>query len=304
MAKTVLITGSAGFTGGYMCEYLAGLKDRPKTVGIDVVNGADGNCDCYYSLDLSSDKRLFDIIKNIKPDIIIHLAGTFGIDDPQGIYRVNVLSVTALLEAARLHVPEVTFITAGSAAEYGRIDEKMLPVNENNPCNPVMPYGLSKLMATQVAMYYHRVHNICTMVVRPFQLIGKGVTIRLAPGAFADQLKQVISSGSKIIKVGNLESLRDFLDIHDAVEAIWTLCERPMPGEIFNLCSGIPIKISSLLNMMIAHCNADVKIEVDQARLRGKEDVSVVYGSYKKLKDYCGWQPKIELDNSVRTMFE
>jgi len=304
MTKTVLITGSAGFTGRYMCEYLAGLKNRPKIVGIDVIDGAECNCDCYYSLDLGNDKRLFDIIEDIKPDIIIHLAGTFGIDDPQGIYRVNVLSIAALLEAARLHTPDVTFITTGSAAEYGRIDEKMLPADENNPCNPVMPYGLSKLMATQLAMYYHRVHNIDTMVVRPFQLIGKGVTTRLAPGAFAAQLCSVIKEGMGVIKVGNLESSRDFLAVEDAVEAIWTLCEKPAPGEIFNLCSGIPTKISNLLNMMIVYCNADVKIEVDQARLRGKKDVSVVYGSYKKLKNYCGWQPKIELDNSVRTMFE
>jgi len=254
-------------------------------------------------MDLFSAKDVVELIKQSKPDYIIHLAGTFGTEDSQEIYKVNVLSIATLLEAARSHVPDVVMVAAGSAAEYGRIEPGQLPVDEQTPCRPVMSYGLSKYLATQIAMYYYRVHNICVMIVRPFQLIGKGATSRLAPGAFAEQLKQTTAKNSNVIRVGNLESSRDFLDVHDAVEAIWMLCRKPAAGEIFNLCSGSPTKIADLLEMMIKSSGLDVKVEVDSSRLRGGADVAKIYGSFQKLKEHCGWSPKRSLQDSVSKIF-
>ena len=304
MKKQVLITGICGFAGSYMCNYLNCLQPRPAVIGIDIEGTPPASCDSFYRMDLSSADDVAELIKQSKPDYIIHLAGTFDSKYHQKIYKVNVLSITALLEAASEYVPDVVMVTAGSAAEYGCIETHQLPVNEENPCQPVTFYGLSKLLATQIALYHHRVHNLCIMILRPFQLIGKGVTSSLVPGAFAQQLQQAITEGRKVIKVGNLESSRDFLDIHDAVEAIWALCQKPAPGQIFNLCSGNPTKISHLLQTMIDHCRADVKIEVDTSRLRGKADVSQIYGSFQKLKNHCGWSPKRTLEDSITEIFE
>ena len=284
MAKNILITGAGGFVGRHMCDYLSVLAERPNIIGVDIFDTPPNNCNSFYKMDLSSADDIAKLIKWSKPDYIIHFAGTFGTKDYQEIYRVNVLTIAALLEAAR---------------EHGHIEAQQLPLNEMTPCRPVAPYGLSKQLATQIALYYHRVHNICAMVVRPFQLIGKGVTSRLVPGAFAEQLKQTTPKGPNVIKVGNLESSRDFLDVHDAVEAIWTLCQKPAAGEIFNLCSSKPTKIFDLLQMMLDCCDVDVKVEVDPARMRDEADVSVVYGSFEKLNLHCGWQPKTSLKQSV-----
>lgn len=304
MQKQALITGPCGFAGRHMCEYLAGLPERPKIIGIDVLDTPPRSCDSFYKADISSAEDVREIIKLTKPDFIIHLAGTFGKDDHTEIYKVNALSIMALLEAARQYVPDVVMIAVGSAAEYGRIKPDQLPVDEQTPCEPVTPYGLSKHLATQLTLYYHRVHHIRVMTVRPFQLIGKGINASLAPGAFAKQLKQTITKGSKVIKVGNLDTYRDFLDIHDAVEAIWALCQKPAPGEIYNLCSGKPTKMADLLQTMIDLCSADVNIEVDQSLLHRRVDVSKVYGSYQKIRDHCGWQPKRSLLQSLKVMLE
>jgi GDP-4-dehydro-6-deoxy-D-mannose reductase len=244
-----------------------------------------------------------NIIKKTKPDFIIHLAGTFGTGSFQEIYKINVLSIATLLESVREYVPYAVVVAVGSAAEYGQVKPDQLPVDEQTPCNPVTPYGLSKQLATQVALYYHRVHGICTMVVRPFQLIGEGITTRLAPGAFMEQLKESITRNSKVIKVGNLESWRDFLDVRDAVEAIWALCQKPAAGEVYNLCSSKPTKIADLLQAMINYCRVDVKIEVDTSRLNGRSDVSKIYGSCQKIRDYCGWQPRINLEQTIQSLF-
>lgn len=302
MSKRVLITGAAGFFGSYMCKYLASLAEPPTLIGTDIIPCNTDGWDHFYKMDLSSSDEVGELIERCTPDYLIHLAGTFGTDDTQEIYRVNVLSITALLEAVRKHTPDVVMVAAGSAAEYGPIEPHQLPVDEQTPCQPVNPYGLSKQLATQVALYYHRVHQIDVMIIRPFQLLGKGVTSRLAPGAFAQQLKQIIAQGSGIIKVGNLESSRDFLDIDDAVDAVWLLCQKPSPGQIFNLCSGKPTKMADLLATMIKHCGVEVKIETDPARLRGKDDVSQIYGSSNQLNSHSGWIPQTSLEDSVAEM--
>lgn len=304
MSKRVVVTGSAGFAGRHMCRYLARIEPRLSVIGVDTQRCEIDGCTAVHQIDLTSAKETTSFIKEAQPDYIIHLAGTFGGGDPHLMFRVNVLSITTLLEAARNYAPDVVIVTAGSAAEYGRIGPDDLPVTEELPPRPISPYGLSKQLATQVARYYHRVHNISVMTIRPFQLIGKGVSRQLAPGAFAEQIKQAIAGGTKIIKVGNLESSRDFLDVNDAAEAIWLLCQRPAAGEVFNVCSGEPTTMADLLKMMIACCAVDVKVEVDPARIRGKRDVAAVYGSYDKLKAHCGWQPQTTLEQSVAAMFD
>lgn len=303
MAEQILITGAAGFVGRHMCEYLRGHKQQLDITGTDIVEPENNLLSKFITADMSNPKSVESVVEQIKPDYIIHLTSTFGGSNSEEIYRVNVLSMATLLEAVVKYVPDSVIVATGSAAEYGRVGREELPVSEDCPCEPVTSYGLSKLLATQIAVYYHRVHNVNIVISRPFQLIGKGVTCRLAPGAFYEQLVKVISKGEKVVKVGNLESSRDFLDVNDAVEAIWCLCQKPVAGQIFNLCSGTPVKMADLLGMMIKTSGADVKIEIDPTRLRGVSDISNIYGSYKKINAHCGWRPKTELLDTLASMF-
>jgi GDP-4-dehydro-6-deoxy-D-mannose reductase len=285
-----------------MCDFLANLSERPKIIGADIIDMQPDHCDVFLKADLTSYKETKRVLRQTLPDYIIHLAGTFSVDNFQEIFEANVLSIITLLEATRECVPNAVVIATGSAAEYGAVEPDQLPLVEQTPCRPVTYYGLSKQSATQAALYYHRIHDIRTMVVRPFQLIGPGLTARLAPGAFAQKLKELRTTGLKTLQVGNLESWRDFLDVYDAAEAIWALCQKPAPGEIFNLCSGEPTKIADLLQMMIDCSGIKVDVEVEPSRLRGRFDVAKVYGSCQKIKIHCGWQPKRNLSQTLKTM--
>ncbi|MFC1792125.1 NAD-dependent epimerase/dehydratase family protein [Planctomycetota bacterium] len=302
MRKSILITGICGFAGRHMCDFLAGLSERPKIIGADIIGTQPDHCDAFFKADLTSPKETEHILRETLPDFIIHFAGTFNAENIQEMFKANVLSIITLLEAARECVPYAVIIAAGSAAEYGAIEPDQLPVDEQTPCRPVTYYGLSKQSATQTALYYHRIHKISTMVVRPFQLIGPGLTPKLAPGAFAQKLKELRTTGLKTFQVGNLESWRDFLDVYDAAEAIWALCQNPAPGEIFNLCSGEPTKIADLLQMMIDYSSTEVEIEIDPSRMRGRNDVTKVYGSYQKIRNHCGWEPKRSLSQTLKAM--
>ncbi len=304
MAKRILVTGASGFFGRHLCKYIRGLDSSVELIGADIVENDIESCRSFYSVDLTSDGDVSRLISQTKPEYVLHLAGLFSADSDFQIYRSNVLSIAAVLEATRKHKPDAVVIIIGSAAEYGLIEPGRLPIDETTPCNPVTAYGLSKQLATDIAMYYHRMHGLCTMVARPFQLIGKGVTSRLAPGAFVEQINRAVSDRSNVIKVGNLKSSRDFLDVRDAVAAIWMLCQKPQAGEIFNVCSGASVRIRDLLEMMIKKSGAQLKIEIDPARLRGKADVNQIYGSYQKLHRHCGWCPTISIGESVKMMLD
>jgi GDP-4-dehydro-6-deoxy-D-mannose reductase len=297
------VTGASGFFGKHICKYIGRLETKINIIGTDIIETNDINCDRFIAADISDENAVNELIRQVVPGHVIHLAGTFGANYGLKTYQVNTISAIAILEAVRQYALSCAVIAVGSAAEYGKVQESRLPIEESCPCNPVTPYGLSKFLATQIALYYHRTCNLSVTIVRPFQLIGKGLTDRLAPGAFARQLEAAISGRADAIKVGNLESCRDFLGVQDAAEAIWMLCQKPAPGEIFNLCSGRSTKIADLLQMMIEACGVKVSVEVDPSRLRGNRDVSVVYGSHKKISDHCGWRPREPLQQAVQKIF-
>jgi GDP-4-dehydro-6-deoxy-D-mannose reductase len=302
MKQTIVITGACGFAGRAMRDYLRSVRPDLILIGVDVAAPPEGVYDFFCRGDVSDFDQIRGLMEQQRPNYILHFAGSFGTGDSIQIYRVNVLSAAALLEAVRLWVPKAVFIAVGSAAEYGHVKSSDLPVQEYLECHPVSPYGLSKYLATLTVQYYARVHGLSAMVVRPFQLLGKGVTDRLAPGAFAKRLKEAMASGKREISVGNLESSRDFLDIQDAVRAIWMLCENPAPGEIFNLCSGRPVKMKELLDLMIGTAGQVIRPVTDPTCVKSRNDVSQMYGSFHKIKKHCGWEPEKVLLQSIREM--
>lgn len=298
----VLITGACGFLGSHLVRY---IRDHTTDVCLyttDCINGSNYYSDNFFEVDFTQDKQVLKVVEMIKPDCIIHLAGLFGSSDPLMVYEANVTSLLILLEAVRQICPSTILLAAGSAAEYGTVSSEQLPISENTPCLPVSIYGQTKHLATQIADFYHRVHGLSVMIFRPFQLIGKGVSPKLAPGAFAEQVLSALTHNDPVIKVGNLESFRDFLDVADAIKAIWLLCQKPAPGKLFNICSGRPTQMAELLDQMIKVAGAQVKVVIDPTKLRGNDDVSVVYGSYSRIYQHCGWEPKVSLIDSIRVM--
>ncbi len=299
MPGRLLVTGVSGFAGRHLLTHLAGLSERPAIVGVDVTEAAPAGCDDFRRLDLASPEQASHVVAASRPDAVVHLAGTFGAGDTERLYRANVLPLAHLLEAVRMHAPRAIVVTVGSSAEYGATEPTRLPLTEDVACRPLTAYGLSKRLATEVALFHHRTHATRVTVVRPFQLIGRGISTRLVPGAFAKQLRTAVENGAPAITVRDLEGVRDFVDVRDACDAIWTLCTRPAPGEIFNICTGRATRVGELLRLMISASGAHVAVQPDAAPRRDAEKIPAMVGSFDKLEAHCGWRPHIGLADSV-----
>ncbi len=300
-----LVTGASGFVGRHL---MAALRSS----GWDAVGGrAASEASDLLPLDLADVDNLRAGLDIARPDVVFHLAGQAAVDqalaDPMGTYQTNVLGTARLLQAIRGYAsdgasaPRLLF--ASSADVYGprRADE--LPLVETlAPC-PVNPYGASKAAAEALLMGEAKSYGLDVVIARTFNYVGPGQASRFAIPSFATQLARIANGEATILQVGNLNAQRDFLDVRDGVAAYIGLASHGERGEMYNVCSGIPVAMKDILAELIAIARVPVEIREDPARMR-PSDVPVYYGSNRKMCELLQWKPDISLRRSLRDVYD
>ncbi|MDD5339663.1 MAG: GDP-mannose 4,6-dehydratase [Candidatus ainarchaeum sp.] len=297
-----LVTGACGFVGRNFVELLA--KERP---GSRIVGAGLGDCTLgapgfeYRKADLSDFAAAAALISDVRPDFIFHFAGAPGASDWNDLLKANIHTTVAVLEAALKLDKKPKVFVVGSAAEYGAVGTKELPLRETKAPRPVTPYGISMAARTAIATGYAQLGCHVT-VGRLFNPLGRGVSEAMAPGSFAKQVAE-IANGKRQgpILVGNLDTKRDFVDIEDASRAFLAIAEKGKPGEIYNVCSGKSHRLGELLELMMKQASVRAEISVDQSRIR-KNEVPDVYGSTSKIAKDIGWKPRISFAESIGQM--
>jgi GDP-4-dehydro-6-deoxy-D-mannose reductase len=248
------------------------------------------------------------ITATVRPDEVYHLAGlTSG--EVGDLYRVNILGTVHLLEAVRTTVPQAAVLVVGSAAEYGPAPPTDMPLNEQQPCRPEGPYGISKYAATLTALCAVRQHGLRVVVVRPFNLVGVGISPNLVVGAVLKRVQEALRNSPQkdctelVIAVGNLDTARDFLPVGDAVDAYVRLLRAGCWGEVFNVCSGQPRTVRSVLEELLSFSPRPVRLQVEPGLVR-PSDVPLVYGSYEKAAVKVGFRPTGSLREALRTTWD
>lgn len=215
--------------------------------------------------------------------------------------HVNVVGTSNIYRIAHIIGLGCTVLYVSSAEVYGKIDPKNLPITEGVPLNPANNYSLSKSMAEMVTWRYAQLGNLKSVVVRPFNHIGPGQSSQFVVSSFAEQLAQIAhKKRPAVIQVGNLEARRDFSDVRDIVRA-YRLAVVQGQG-IYNLGSGRAIAIKSILDRLIQISGLTVEISQDAARMRAAE-VPEIYGSYAKAKKELGWEPQINFDQTLESVY-
>jgi len=313
----ILITGIGGFVGKHLTSYLVreeSERENHKILGVDI-NLEGFNLDDYgvYSrnielekVDLTDREKVFDVIKRFEPDHLYHLAAqssvSYSWENPIETFRVNVFGGVNILEGVRAFCPECSVLMACTAEEYGEVDSKdeSEPINENFKIYPQNPYAISKSALDFFSSVYSVAYGLPVFISRSFNHIGPGQSEIFVASDFARQIA-LIDRGMQepVIRAGNIECYRDFLDVRDAVKAYFYIINRGNKGQAYNVCSGEKTKISDLLDILISLSETqNIRVEVDSSKLRAI-DVKVIYGDNSKLRTHTGWSPEYSLKKSL-----
>jgi len=255
-----------------------------------------------YQEDLTQFDSMNRIIERIKPDLVINLSGLIHSDDSGRLYASNVLPViNAIQSLIRNGLSGTGLLVISSASVYG--NSGVCPIQEENTVRPVNVYGASKLAMEQLLPVLGGDHKLRITVARTFNLMGPGLAESLSIPSFIRQLIQIgKQNADPVIRTGNLNPARDYIDIRDAVKAYWRITLEGKPGEIYNVGSGKSVKMQEILDSLIALSGIKVSIVTDQTRVR-KNEIMNSQADIKKIMG-LGWIPEIDLGQSLRDMFD
>ncbi|MBI1912015.1 MAG: GDP-mannose 4,6-dehydratase [Deltaproteobacteria bacterium] len=307
--RKVLITGIAGFAGSHLTERL----HKKAQVWGTYIDANLSNISAIPDLNLIKCELLdytsvLEAVSRIKPDCIFHLAAqsapSLSYANPEGTLKTNIFSTLNLFEAVLAGSPNSTILNIGSGDEYGEVDSVQLPVKESTELKPLNPYAVSKVTTDLMSFQYSKTRNLKVVRCRPFNHIGPRQSDNFVAASFAKQIAEIEAGikQEKVLKVGNLESSRDFIDVRDVVAAYELLMDKGEYGEVYNICSGRAIKIQEILDTLLSFSKKNIEVIQDIERLRSKES-PVVYGDAMKMQS-LGWAPKYTLRESLRELLE
>lgn len=305
----ILITGITGMVGSHLAEYV--LRDHPGVEvhgltrwrsPLDHIRGILHRVELHDAelRDLNSMVRLME---TVRPDWIFHLAAQSYVSTsflaPADTLHTNVIGTTNLLDAVRMTGIDPKIHICSSSEVYGQVLESEVPIRESNEFRPASPYAVSKTGEDMIAKQYFLSYGIQTIRTRMFTHTGPRRGDVFAESAFAKQIAEIeagVREGP--MKVGNLDSVRTFADVRDAVRAYWLLLEKCPGGEVYNIGGNRTMLVGEMLDVLKGMSSAKIEHEVDPALVR-PSDVTLQIPDISKFQEATGWEPEISLETTL-----
>ena len=290
-----LVTGSDGFVGRWVTKRLTELGHSVVEASGATFNLRDG-----------------DSVRSVAQhdvDWVVHLAGfssvSASITDPVGAWEVNALGTTSLVEAiAERRAAQGTdpvVVVVSSAEVYG--PGKVEPRLETDAPAPVTPYATSKVAAELGALAVAKRTGLRVIVARPFPHTGPGQGSRFVVPGFIERIRLAKKMNAPVVNTGNLEPVRDLLDVRDVVDAYIALLERGNAGEIYNVATGAGVRLEDLFYLVASLMPYRVIPERD-ASLARASDIPHLVGNAEKLRATTGWAPRFSLEQTLQSMID
>ena len=256
--------------------------------------------------DLRNFKKTQKIIKKINPNIIFHLASTANVresfDSPKKTIENNNAITLNLLEIIRTNKINSLIIICSTSEVYGKVTKKDIPIKETKSINPVNPYSVSKAFQDLLAQIYFKTYGLKIIITRMFSYFNPRKNY-LFQTAFAKQIADIEKGKKKILTHGNLNSVRNIIDITDAMEAYWLAAKRGKIGEIYNISGNKVISVGNYLRELKKLSNVKIKCKIDKKLLR-PVDVTLQIANTKKFIRDTHWSPKISFEESIEKLLE
>src|SRR5215469_8746669 len=321
MGNRAFITGITGMVGSHLADYLLQYTDweiyglcrwRSPLENISHllprINAGD-RVKLLYG-DLRDYLSIHEAIRKAKPNFVFHLAAQSypktSFDAPLDTLETNVQGTARVLEALRKNGISAIIHVCASSEVFGRVPREKLPIDEECTFHPASPYAISKVGTDLVGRYYAEAYKMCVMTTRMFTHTGPRRGDVFAESTFAKQIAMIEANKlPPVVKVGNLDSLRTWADVRDAVRAYFLLVTvKPTPGAYYNIGGQYTCTVRTMLDTLIGQSTcANIKVEVDPERLR-PIDADLQVPDTTKFRSHTGWKPEIPFETTMRDLLE
>lgn len=255
--------------------------------------------------DLNDQASLITVLSKVKPDYIFHLAAQSypltSFTAPIDTLNTNILGTCRLMESVHLLHQDPIIHVCASSEVFGRVPKDKVPINEECPFQPASPYAISKVGTDLVGRYYADAYDMTVMTTRMFTHTGPRRGDVFHESTFAKQIAMIEAGLQKpVIKVGNLDSLRTYADVRDAVRAYYMLVTvNPVKGEYYNIGGTYTCKVGDTLRTLMSFSTVkDIKYVVDPERLR-PIDADLQVPDCSKFTQHTGWKPEIPYEKTM-----
>jgi GDPmannose 4,6-dehydratase len=316
MPRKALITGITGMVGSHLADYIlehtdwdvwgmARWRSPMDNIAhhIPRINNRD-RLHLVYG-DLRDTLSIFNVVERTKPDFVFHLAAQSfpktSFDSPLDTLDTNIQGTNRLLEALKQHAREALIHVCASSEVFGRVPKEKLPINEDCTFHPASPYAISKVGTDLIGRFYAEAYNMTVMTTRMFTHTGPRRGDVFAESSFAKQIA-LIEAGliPPVLKVGNLDSLRTFADVRDAVRAYYLLVtHNPVGGEYYNIGGTYTATVRSMLETLRSMSTVkSIDVEIDPDRLR-PIDADLQVPDTSKFEKHTGWKTEISFEQTM-----
>jgi GDPmannose 4,6-dehydratase len=323
MTIRALITGITGMVGSHLADYL--LKNTnwdvygmcrwrsPLDNVAHLIDRANRKERMFFiSGDLCDYISLQNAVEESKPDYVFHLAAqsypATSFTSPISTLDTNILGTERLLEALRRCKDIDPIIHVCSSSEvFGRVPKEKLPINEECSFHPASPYAISKIGTDMVGRFHAEAYGQKVVVTRMFTHSGPRRGDVFAESTFAKQIA-MIEHGliPSVVRTGNLNSLRTWSDVRDAVRAYYMLLTvNPIPGQYYNIGGTFSCTVGEMLDYLISLsvCKDSIRIETEGTRLRPL-DADLQVPDTSKFRKHTGWEPLIPFEKTMQDLLD
>jgi GDP-4-dehydro-6-deoxy-D-mannose reductase len=302
----ILITGAHGFVGPHLVATLRQqFGDAVEILSTSRMKGVDPVLGTVETLDVTDARAVYQMIRRVRPSHVVHLAGLAAIRvviaDTSTAWQVHLFGTLNIANALLEHAPDCVLVFIGSGQVYGASARSALALDETAMLAPTNGYEVTKA-AADLALGALVTQGLRCIRLRPFNHTGPGQTEDFVVPSFAMQIARIEAGRCPpIIQVGNLDAERDFLDVRDVTAAYALAIARSddlASGTILNVASGVPRRISDILDRLVGLSTLAIAVQQDPTRMRPSDTPRFV-GSASRAQALLGWAPKHDFDDTL-----
>jgi GDP-4-dehydro-6-deoxy-D-mannose reductase len=309
----ILITGITGSGASYLAEQAV---EQPGVVVHGTVRWHSATHQAnlgrvrerlqLHECDLLDFSSVLEVVRRVRPEIVFHLASHANVRasfaTPLAVLNNNVMGTANLFEALRLEELRPRVLLCSTSEVYGQVAPGEVPIKEESPLRPVSPYAVSKAAQDLLGLAYHRSYGLPVIRTRMFTYINPRRADLFAT-SFALQIARIERGLQQELKHGNLESVRTFIDVRDAVDAYWVAAKLGEPGEVYNIGGTTTKSVGEFLEVLRKKSQVSFRSVTDPQLFR-PADVTLQIPDTSRFTAATGWKPRFSFEESVEWLLE